>query len=423
MNTRLSPYIHILGAGLIIGTCVSGLSAGGVTTKVDRDTGVVMHIVTDTPGINTIGYPTCRTWSRDGKSLFIESSRPRPDGTAVPNERQLLEVDIADGKVTHLATLEVENTEKYGPAHLRISTQYHADYAPDTNTLVYYDMTGHNMYLLDLDTGKRERILHEPEGTIGDPPSISTDGTRVVYYVMFPSVENRFLTGKTSVIFALDVDPVTLQAKGEPRIVEAYPGRKGPTFDTNPRDTVYVNHCQINPADKDHISFAHEFGGVPTDGSIAKTRLWHSMVDEAGKAYLDRQKPGEGHTHEVFSANGKRLYFVSMGGVSAIEFESGRKIRIFDAPEHRPAHVTVSPDERWVACDMWLDGADEHGNPNSDILLADTKTGEKRVLCKFQRGKSHPAHPHPNFSPDGTKIAFTFADGPNCHVAWVEVGE
>ena len=42
-----------------------------------------MHILTDTPGINTIGYPTCKTWSRDSRSLFVESSRPRPDGTKI----------------------------------------------------------------------------------------------------------------------------------------------------------------------------------------------------------------------------------------------------------------------------------------------------------------------------------------------------
>lgn len=31
-----------------------------------------MHVVTDTPAMNTIGYPTCCTWSRDGSSLFVE---------------------------------------------------------------------------------------------------------------------------------------------------------------------------------------------------------------------------------------------------------------------------------------------------------------------------------------------------------------
>jgi len=383
-----------------------------------------MHIITDTPTVNTIGYPTCQTWSRDSRSLFVESGRPRPDGTSHTGERQLLKIDIVDGKVAHLATLEAEKTDSYGPAHLVFSSDHHVDYAPLANTLVYYDMTGHNMYLLNLDTGRPARILHEPQGTIGDPPSISRAGTRVVYYALYPGIESRFFTGMVSAIFALDVDPVALEAKGEPWIIEAYPGRKGQTFAENPRDTVYVNHCQINPANKDHIAYAHEFGWAPTDGSIAKTRLWQAMVDGSDNRPLDRQKPGEGHTHEVFGPKGKSLYFVSSGAVWAVDFDTGKKRLIFEAPDHCPGHITVSPDERWIAADMWAnEGTDSHGNPMSGILLVDTKTGEQRVLCRFPRGKSHPAHPHPNFSPDGRKIAFVIADGPNCQAAYVDISE
>ncbi len=399
-------------------------ASAGIVTKVDKDTGIAMHIVTDTPSINTIGYPTCRTWSRDGRSLFVESTRPRPDGTSHLGERQLLRVDIADGKVAHLATLEAEDVAPYGAAHLRVSSQYHADYAPEANTLVYYDMTGHNMYLLNLDTGKRARILHEPEGTIGDPPSISPDGTRVVYYVFYPGIENRFFTGRNTVVFALDVDPAACKAVGEPRIVVAYSGRKGPKFAENTRDQVHVNHCQINPANKDHISYAHEFHGFGVDGSLMKTRLWQVMADGTDNRPLDRQKPGDGHTHEVFGPKGKNLYFVSRGEVYAIHLATGKKRLVFDAIEHGACHITVSPDERWIAADMFSGtDKDEHGNPMSGVLLVDTKTGKQQVLCRFPRGNRHPQHPHPNFSPDGTKIAFTIAEGPNSQVAWVDISD
>ena len=383
-----------------------------------------MHIITDAPGINTIGYPTCRTWSRDGKSLFVESSRPRPDGASRPNERQLLKVDIADDKVTHLATLEAEDVTQYGQAHISISSQHHADYAPLANTLVYYDMTGHNMYLLNLDTGRSARILHEPEGTIGDPPSISMDGTRVIYYVVYPSIENRFFTGLNSVIFSLDVDPVSLKPLGEPQVVVAYPGRKGPKYAENERDQVHVNHCQINPANRDHISYAHEFHNVNVDGSLMKTRLWRVMADGSDNRPVVRQMPGEGHTHEVFGPKGKSLYFVDFWArsVFAVDFAAGEKRLVFESPDHLPNHITVSPDERWIAADMWADeGTDEHGNPMSGILLVDTDTGNQQVLCRLPRLQKHPGHPHPNFSPDGKKIAFTVAEGPNTQVAWVDI--
>jgi Tol biopolymer transport system component len=384
-----------------------------------------MRIITDTPGINTIGYPTCRTWSRDGRSLFVESGRLCPDGASHPGERQLLNIDVADGKVTHLATLEAEDTAKYGQAHLSASSHYHADYAPirSGNVLVYFDMTGHNMYLLDPETGRSMRILHEPEGTIADPPSISTDGTRVVYYAFYPGIENRMFTGRVSVIFALDVDPVKLEAVGEPRVVVAFPARKGPTYAENPRDKVHVNHCQINPANKDHIAYAHEFHNIGVDGSLLKTRLWQVMADGSDNRPLVRQTPGEAHTHEVFGPRGECLYFVDYlrQSVCAVELATGETRLIFEAPGHYPNHITVSPDERWIAADTWADeGTDSHGNPMSGILLVDTQTGRQEVICRFPRGQKHPAHPHPSFNPDGSKIAFTLADGPHSQVAFVD---
>lgn len=413
-------YAIIIAAALGLATA----AGAGVKTIKDTKTNGTYHVITDTPGVNTIGYPTCRTWSRDSKSLFVESSRPRPNGESHPGERQLLRIDIADGKVTHLATLEAEDVAKYGKAHRVISSQYHADYAPMADILVYYDMTGHNMYLLDPNTGRRERILHEPDGTIGDPPSISPDGTRVVYYVIYPAVENRYFTDLVSVIFALDVDPVSLKPAGEPRVVEAFPGRKGSTYAENQRDQVHVNHCQINPANKDHISYAHEFHGYNVDGSLDKCRLWQVMVDGSGKRPFVRQQPGEGHTHEVFGPKGDTLYFVSNGEVYSADFTSGKKKLVFDARKYGACHISVSPDERLIAADLWLnEGNDEHGNPISGILLADTATGDQRILCRFPRLPKHPGHPHPNFSPDGTKIAFTIADGPNTQVAYVDLAE
>jgi len=198
---------------------------GEQTPTMPKEWNLEIHYVTSEPCLNTIAYPTCRTWTADGKCLFIESTRPRPDGTQVPHERQLLKINIETGEAAHLATLEVEDTKQYGVGQVGASSQYHTDYAPEANVLVYYDMTGHNMYLLDVATGRSNRILHEPEGTIGDPPAITPDGTRVVYYVLYRSIANRFLSNVTSVIFALDVDPKTLEAVAEPKIVTAYAGR------------------------------------------------------------------------------------------------------------------------------------------------------------------------------------------------------
>lgn len=418
---RTARYIeHMSLAQMLLSTVV--LTLTGPAAKDSLPDGANFRVITSTTGINTIGYPTCRTWSKDGRSLFVESSRPRPGGENRPGERQLLRIDVDTGKTVHLAALEAEDVAIYGKAHRVISSQYHADYAPDADVLVYYDMTGHTMYLLDVNTGRHQLILHEPEGTIGDPPSISVDGTRVVYYVIYPAVENSRFTDLVSVIYSLDVDPKTLRAAGKPRVVVAYPGQKGPKYAENKRDQVFIDHCQVNPVDKEHIAYAHEFSGCEVDGSLLKTRLWQVQADGTNNRPIVIQQPGEGHTHEVFGPKGKLIYWVSRGLVYCADFSSGKKKLVFDASKYGGCHVTVSPDERHLALDLWLgEGNDKHGNPVSGIMLVDTRTGDHRILCKFARRNGHPGHPHPNFSPDGSKIAFTLADGPNTQVAVVDV--
>ena len=413
--TRLTALLS-----LTIITC--GAADAAVTAKKDPDTGNTFYIVADTPGMNCIGYPTCQTWSRDSKSLFIESTRPNPDGTYKHPERQLLQVDIADGNVKHISTLQVEDTSIYGKAHRSLSSAFHADYSPGADILVYYDMSGHNMYLTDLQ-GRHEKVVHEPQGTFGCPPSISRDGKRIVYYVLYPVIENRYFTDVMSVIFALDVDPKTLKAIGKPRVVVAYPGRKGPDFENNPRDKVHADHCQINPVDNDHIVYAHDFSGCERDGSLLKSRVWQVRADGSGDKPVVIQHKGEGQTHEVFSPKGDKVYFVDRGYVYSADFTSQEKKLVFDGRKYGGCHVAVSPDERYIALDMWLGGESEHGNPMSGILLVDLKTGKERVLCKFPRLAVHPGHPHPNFSPDGKKIAFNTAEGANTKVAYVVIDE
>jgi Tol biopolymer transport system component len=382
------------------------------------------RLVTEGASANTIAYPTCHSWSADGKWLFIESDRPRPDGTRAKAERQILKVSVENGEARHLATLEVEDTAKYGTAQFGGSSQYHFDYATRANVLAYYDMTGHNLYLLDVATGKSGRVLHEPEGTIGDPPSISPDGTRIVYYALFRSIANRFFGGCTSAVFALDVDPVKLEAVGEPKVITAYAGRRYPEDREIMPGGLVVNHCQIDPTDKDHYCYAHQYMKVRPDGSADLSRCWENVggVDRP----VDICKPGIWQTHEVIGPRGKELFIVERFSVVAVDFRTRAKRRIYENTEkHNPCHISVSPDEKWIVADMWdSDKADSDGLYPSGLLLINTDTGKARVICRFRRSANHPAHPHPNFSPDGKRVAFVVADGKTtCQVAVIDLAD
>lgn len=368
-----------------------------------------IRMVTSWPQPSNHGYPTCRTWSRDGRKLFVESQGPGPDGKVEAGVSRLLAIDLQTGQVDYLT--DGRNVGGYG-----------FDYAPGGNCIVYQDLPGDHLYLLNLDTMKRGEIVREPEGTICGPPTISHDGTRVSYWAMMPSIENRFFDDYVTVIFYVDVDPKACAPLGGPRIVDAYPRRKGPTWKEDARrDGIHINHPQINPANKDHICYSHEMLGSEPDGTIARCRLWQSMVDESEKRPLVRQPAGLHFTHEVIAPDGKSLIFPYMFGVGQVFFDGGEARSIYYNPHCCPGHLTVSPDGKWIAGDTW--GPWEHeGRKVQSVMMLDVATRKCAHLCWIPRSGAHPTHPHPNFSPDGSRIAFSMLDGNDVsQVAYIEV--
>ncbi len=389
----------------------------------DERTGHKIVFLTDTRYVDTLYYPTCRSWTRDGRFALIESIRPRPDGTSNPLERQLLMADTRTGDLHWLATLEVENTAKYGDAHLRVSSMYHADYSPGTDRIVFYDMTGHHLYLLDLKTARTLHLLHMTDGTIGDPPSIAEDGSRVVFYAAHPGPpETDWFLGRTYTIYGLDLEPSTGEAKGRCFVITSYTARKGRNYHTNRGDRIHINHCQINPSDPDQIAYAHEYGGSRSDGSPHKARLWYTRVDGTDEGPLTRTPVGSSHSHEVWGPLGRWLYFVETGNVARIDTVTRRIEHLTKAMNPRASHLTVSRDETKVVVDT-ISGFGEtpDGNPVGAIILVEVATGNTELLAAQPAGRGHPRHPHPSLSPDGKKVGFTVACGKTSRVAYLEV--
>jgi hypothetical protein len=375
-----------------------------------------IHMVTEGAHHNH-AYPTCRTWSRDGRQVFAESRGPGPDGDPNRGEIHLVAIDVETSLQRHLATIPPI------PGYDHATAYYVFDYAPAANCIVYQDQAGKHLHLLNLDTGKSGVVYHEPEGTIREPPTIATDGTRIAWWATFPSIENRFFDNYVTVIFALDVDLVTCRTVGEPRIIDVYPRRKGKTWTREkPRDGVHINHPQINPRDKDHICYSHEMLGAEPDGSVAMSRLWHVRVDESRKEPLIRQPAGLHFTHEVIAPDGKSLIFPYMFGVGQVFFDTGEARSIYYNRDCCPGHLTVSPDQKWITGDTWGDWIDPQGRRVQSIMMFDVATRKCAHLCWIPRAAGHPGHPHPSFSPDGTRIAFTMLDDQGvCQVAYIDV--
>lgn len=396
--------------GALLMLCLSPYG-GSTAAGMDFTSLCEIHTITSGPYEFTHAYPTARTFSADSRWLFVESPGPDHKGVVRKHVRHLLAIQLETGQQEYLVTIEHPDPDK-PPAWMMF------DYAPQADCLVFGGPRSDEIHMLNRASGRRGLLLHEPEGEIGGPLSIAWDGTRVVYWVMYKAVENRFFDDYYTVIFYIDVDPVACQRIGEPRIIEAYPRRKGPTWSKSAtRDAIHVNHPQINPKNKDHVCYSHEMLGSRPDGSVARSRLWHSFVDERRKEPLIFQPAGLDFTHEVIAPDGRSLIFPYMLGVGQVFFDTLERRSIYYNPDCCPGHLTISPDGNWIAGDTWGRWKDDAEKEWQSIMMFKVATRQWAHIAWFYH-----SHPHPIFSQDGTKIAFSHRDKDgHQQVAWIDV--
>lgn len=411
-----------------LAACASGAAQGEGIRRIDGKYGLPVHILTSGAGPKTHFYPTCRSWSPDGAAVYYEQVSEAVDGAQTRRVMSLRQVDVRTGQSKDLAVYRMPPKFESGEREVLPDDWFHAD-SSASGLIVYFDDGGHNLYLMDPATGRRELLWREDEGAIGAPPSISRDGRRVCYYASFPLKDNRWFERGVHAIFTVDVDTGTLRPQGEPRLVYAFPRRRMGPWQPDQQGFVFVNHVQLNPVDADLIGFAHERRGKPQYPGVVAKRIWTIRVDGSELRAPARQDwENETHTHEVFGPQGRHIYFVSWkrdnSSVCRVDLQTGEQQEIFSSARF-PNHISISPDEKWVVADDWLPaGRDEHGNPVCTLTLANVETGENRVIAEFPRGEKHPFHPHPVFSPDGKKVVFTMMDGTgSSQVAVVDVAE
>jgi hypothetical protein len=398
---------------------------------IDARTGREVTFLSQPDHVDTLYYPTCRSWSADSRLLLFESTRPRPPGCGTPSkpqgelrEIQLMMADVDTGDVYWLAAVEPEDMKPYGDAQKRPYPYYHADYAPGTDSIVYFDLTGHNVYLLSLRTGKTERLFHMTDGTIGPPPSIATDGSRILFYAAHPGPpENDHFLGWTYAIYAQDIDTQTNKPRGKPYPVTAYTARKGPTYEANPRDQITLGHCQLNPADPDRISYCHEYGGSRPDGTIHKARIWVSRIDGRDDRPAVETPVGRWHTHEVWGHRGEWIYYVDTHDLARVHATNGTVEAITTKMWPRASHLDVASDESFVVYDTWNEwGVDEYNENWIGVVKATVPDGKIDILAIQPGGREQPRHTHPNLAPNDKRVGFTVAVGnENARIAIVPV--
>ena len=168
-----------------------------------------------------------------------------------------------------------------------------------------------------------------------------------------------------------------------------------------------VGHIQANPFVPGEIVFCWETGGkspqrmwtVMADGSGLRSLFpesafdWvtHEVVitrDEVAFALLGHRPPG---TNDAWGPSGTREHPTGLGIVNL------RTQEVYIAGQTKSGsglwHVHGSPDGRWAVGDDF----------DRNLHLIDRRSGEMLLLSTGHKSTAAD-HPHPTFSPDGTKI-------------------
>ncbi|MDQ0646533.1 hypothetical protein QFZ53_000729 [Microbacterium natoriense] len=181
-----------------------------------------------------------------------------------------------------------------------------------------------------------------------------------------------------------------------------------------------ANHVQFSPADDEWIGFAHEGASTEVDD-----RVWGShpvlapfgrpLADQAALSSEDRPL-ALGHERWMFHRADAIVVAYGDGpsprGVWEVPTDD-RAPRLLSAGE-RDWHCGISRDGTRIVVDTtgpadapgsgWTDAGDR-----STLVVIDVADGSRRALTET-RFLPHPFHPHPAFTPDGTRIVFNRVD-------------
>ena len=417
----------------------------------DPVTGTMLTFLTSTPSGDAKIYQTHNQWTSDGQWLIFRSGRVKGEAMAV-NEKTGDMVQVSEGGYTGMLNIARNSMKLFFMRNADTSRRRNADTASQKE--------GQSLQIIEVDLEKLfadskagnlkaasvyQRICGTTKPSLGAGGDMALDGAEEWAY---------FRVGKTEAAKHLDNNTKIAENFG-PRNMGAGPsGLAGMNVKTG--DIKYIisvpfqiGHIQTNPWVTGEIVFCWETGGK------SPQRTWTVMADGTGLRPLYKEAVTEWVTHEAvigkdevaFAIMGHRkIAGVNNGTVAAGTPVSGvnpgqevawgpsgtreqptglgivnLRTREMTIAGQTPSgsglwHVHGSSDGRWAVGDDF----------SRNVYLIDRKTREMIVLSAGHK-QTAADHPHPTFSPDGTKIqiqsAMLSADNRSMNICIIPVPE
>lgn len=330
------------------------------------------------------GYYTMNKWI-DNDNIVIARSKDQTIGVRenpMDDTIELVKVSLKDNKITVLCDDALNFAE-----HVVHGSK------------VYYS-TGTELKFIDINSGESGVIYkneYYSEGSTGGlyksemaqlhSPHITNDGKTVS---MFIGNENQ-----PTIFIAVDTETGNARKLFEKKF-------EGPFF--------WANHGMICPENPDLLFFCHE--GITF---YVSNRLW--LYDaKTGKAWNiakqrldDDGNLGDCYGHEMWAPDGRGLYFVKYKcsptpprGICYVDAQTGKAELLYSAYGYW--HVGVSCDGRYLTSDT------QTGKDYSEVVLIDRENNTETVIDHAKTNWTHPCHPHPQLSPDNSKLMYTALD-------------
>jgi oligogalacturonide lyase len=413
LPAMMRTFFALLGLSLLL-TSTSSAQLGRrfpSEKKVINDpvTGVPLTFLTSTPAGDSKTYPTHRQWTSDGQWLIFRSNRVPGQGMAV-NERtgDIVQITSGSGYLGQL-TLAYESMTLY---IMRDPARQPGQGRPDPNRprgplqVVAIDL---GTLFADSAAGTLkgdaayERVVGTIPAEMGAGGDMAVDATEEAIY---------FRIGRE---YAAQHLPAGMQAESNfgPRNMGAGPSGIA-RMDTKTGAIRLVTvvpfqagHVQTNPYVPGEIVFSWETGGN------APTRAWTVRGDGTGLRPVYDESKYDWVTHEAVITRDEVALAImghrpvgtndEWGPAGTRQFATGLGIINLRTGEFSLAgqthsgsglwHVHGSPDGRWAVGDDF----------SRSLYLIDRRTGEMMLLTTGHK-ETAADHPHPTFSPDGTRI-------------------